>query len=37
NPSSGRCLDATNNNTTDGTPLQMWDCWGADNQLWTVP
>jgi len=35
--SSGLCLDVTDNESTDGTPLQLWDCWGATNQTWSVP
>ena len=37
NPGSERCLDATDNNTADGTPAQLWDCWGTANQLWKAP
>src|SRR5260221_223040 len=37
NSESGRCLDATNKSSADGTPLQIWDCWGASNQLWNLP
>ncbi|MGW4229190.1 ricin-type beta-trefoil lectin domain protein [Streptomyces sp. NPDC004980] len=32
----GKCLDATGNTGVDGTPVQLWDCTGAANQLWTV-
>jgi glucosylceramidase len=32
----GKCLDATDNTAADGTPVQIWDCTGADNQRWTV-
>jgi beta-glucanase (GH16 family) len=34
---SGLCLDVTDNRSADGTPLQLWDCWGATNQTWSVP
>ena len=34
---SGRCLDATNVSSADGTPLQIWDCTGGANQRWTLP
>jgi beta-glucanase (GH16 family) len=34
---SGLCLDVTDNQTADGTPLQLWDCWGAANQTWSAP
>ncbi len=38
NPQSGRCLDVVGAGTTDGTPLQIWDCNGTANQLWwTLP
>lgn len=32
----GRCLDATNLGTADGTRLQLWDCLGPNqtNQIW---
>ncbi|MFF2727145.1 lectin [Streptomyces sp. NPDC058008] len=32
----GKCLDATGNSGSDGTPVQIWDCTGAANQRWTV-
>jgi endoglucanase len=32
---SGRCLDLQNRGTADGTPVQLWDCGGAANQLWS--
>jgi endoglucanase len=32
---SGRCVDIAGNPGTDGTPVQLWDCWsGAANQKW---
>ncbi|WP_441247674.1 GH12 family glycosyl hydrolase domain-containing protein [Kitasatospora sp. McL0602] len=31
---SGRCLDISGFGTTDGTPVQLWDCSGAWNQAW---
>jgi hypothetical protein len=32
---SGRCLDADTNTIGDnGTTVQLWDCWGGDNQQW---
>ncbi|MFE3785549.1 RICIN domain-containing protein [Amycolatopsis sp. NPDC059090] len=37
NKASGRCLDATAEwGGVDGTPVQLWDCYGAGqtNQLW---
>jgi beta-glucanase (GH16 family) len=37
NTESGRCLDSTSKSSTNGTPLQIWDCWGAPNQLWNLP
>ncbi|MER6398792.1 non-reducing end alpha-L-arabinofuranosidase family hydrolase [Kitasatospora sp. NPDC001603] len=32
---SGRCLDVPNAGQTDGTNLQIYDCFGGTNQLWT--
>ncbi|TDB72253.1 ricin-type beta-trefoil lectin domain protein [Micromonospora sp. KC723] len=32
---SGRCLDVPGLSTTNGTQLQLWDCWGGSNQRWT--
>ncbi|MFG2966578.1 ricin-type beta-trefoil lectin domain protein [Streptomyces sp. NPDC048288] len=32
---SGRCIDVTDGSTADQTPLQIWDCGGADWQKWT--
>jgi len=32
---SGRCLDVTGQSQTDGTSLQIFDCWGGANQQWT--
>ena len=32
---SGRCLDVPNGSTTNGTQLQLWDCWGGTMQRWT--
>ncbi|WPB74506.1 ricin-type beta-trefoil lectin domain protein [Archangium violaceum] len=32
---NGKCIDIPNSNTTDGTPLQMWDCNGTGAQRWT--
>lgn len=28
------CIDAFNGDTQAGTPIQMWDCSGAGNQIW---
>ncbi len=33
---SGRCLDDPNGSTTNGVQLQIWDCSGGANQLWTA-
>ncbi|AUY53492.1 non-reducing end alpha-L-arabinofuranosidase family hydrolase [Streptomyces sp. CB01881] len=33
---SGRCLDVPNAGQTDGTYLQIHDCSGGNNQLWTL-
>jgi len=32
---SGRCLDVPNASTTNGTQLQLYDCWGGANQRFT--
>lgn len=32
----GKCLDVTGNGTADGTPVQLWDCFGGGNQRWTA-
>ncbi|WP_315974594.1 ricin-type beta-trefoil lectin domain protein [Micromonospora sp. MA102] len=31
----GKCLDATDNSSADGTPAQIWSCTGGANQQWT--
>ncbi|MGW4155418.1 arabinofuranosidase catalytic domain-containing protein [Micromonospora chersina] len=31
---SGRCLDVPDGSTTNGTQLQLWDCWGGTMQRW---
>jgi hypothetical protein len=33
---SGRCVDVPNASTVNGTQVQLWDCSGQANQLWTV-
>ena len=37
NPNFGRCLDATDVSSADGTPSQIWDCTGGANQQWNTP
>jgi endo-1,4-beta-xylanase len=32
---SNRCLDVPNQSQTDGTFLQIYDCWNGTNQQWT--
>ncbi|MEV0155467.1 RICIN domain-containing protein [Micromonospora sp. NPDC050686] len=32
---SGRCLDVPNGSTTNGTLVQLYDCWGGSMQRWT--
>jgi endo-1,4-beta-xylanase len=32
---SGRCLDVPNQSTTNGTQVQLYDCWGGSNQRFT--
>ncbi|GAA4573996.1 ricin-type beta-trefoil lectin domain protein [Micromonospora coerulea] len=31
----GKCLDVTDNSSADGTPVQIWTCFGGPNQQWT--
>jgi hypothetical protein len=33
---SGRCLDVIGQSQTDGTGVQIYDCWGGSNQQWTL-
>ncbi|WP_030857352.1 non-reducing end alpha-L-arabinofuranosidase family hydrolase [Streptomyces sp. NRRL S-37] len=33
---SGRCLDVSGAEQTDGTYLQLYDCWNGTNQQWTL-
>jgi endo-1,4-beta-xylanase len=32
---SGRCIDVPNASTTNGTQVQLYDCWGGSNQRFT--
>ena len=32
---SGRCVDVPNGTTTNGTQVQLYDCWGGAGQTWT--
>jgi poly(3-hydroxybutyrate) depolymerase len=32
---SGRCIDVPGATSTNGTPVQLWDCHGGTNQRWT--
>ncbi|MFB9235662.1 lectin [Plantactinospora siamensis] len=32
---SGRCVDVPNGSTTNGTQVQLYDCWGGDMQRFT--
>ncbi|MBO3731757.1 RICIN domain-containing protein, partial [Glycomyces niveus] len=32
---SNRCLDVPNQSTTNGTQVQIYDCWSGANQQWT--
>jgi Ricin-type beta-trefoil lectin domain-like len=35
---SNRCLDAdTGTIGSNGTKVQLWDCWGGQNQMWINP
>ena len=33
---SGLCIDIPRQNTSDGTPLQLFHCHGSPNQQWTI-
>jgi endo-1,4-beta-xylanase len=33
---SNKCLDVPNQSTSNGTQLQIYDCWSGVNQQWTV-
>jgi ricin-type beta-trefoil lectin protein/cellulase (glycosyl hydrolase family 5) len=33
--SAGRCLDVTSQATSNGTPVEVWDCNGGTNQQWS--
>jgi hypothetical protein len=33
---SNKCLDVSGLSTTNGTRVQIWDCWGGVNQQWTL-
>ena len=32
NVASGRCLDVSGASTADGAPMDIYDCWGGNNQ-----
>src|SRR3954452_11440033 len=32
---SGRCIDVPNASSSNGTQVQLYDCWCGSNQLWT--
>jgi len=32
NVASGRCLDVSGASGADGAPMNIWDCWGGNNQ-----
>ncbi|GAA0389128.1 hypothetical protein GCM10009541_35230 [Micromonospora gifhornensis] len=32
---AGRCVDVKDHGTGDGVRLQLWECWGTDNQKWS--
>lgn len=34
---SGKCVDVTNGNSANGTPLQLYTCNGTPAQTWSVP
>ncbi|WP_159392255.1 RICIN domain-containing protein, partial [Streptomyces stelliscabiei] len=37
NPRSGKCLDVSGANSSDGTLVNLWTCHGGTNQKWTLP
>uniref|UniRef100_UPI001AD837C6 acyltransferase domain-containing protein n=1 Tax=Streptomyces capitiformicae TaxID=2014920 RepID=UPI001AD837C6 len=37
NPQSGKCLDVSGANSSDGTLVHLWSCHGGANQKWTLP
>ncbi|WP_327356992.1 ricin-type beta-trefoil lectin domain protein [Streptomyces sp. NBC_01304] len=37
NPATGKCLDAADGNSTDGTRLVLYACHGGANQQWQTP
>ncbi|WP_158715540.1 RICIN domain-containing protein, partial [Streptomyces sp. NRRL S-481] len=37
NPQSGKCLDVSGANSSDGTLVHLWTCNGGANQKWTLP
>jgi predicted chitinase len=37
NPAANKCLDVRENNSANGTRLQIWSCTGAANQKWNAP
>ena len=36
NPQTGKCLEIAGFGSDDGTPLQIWECVGGDNQKWVL-
>ena len=35
NTQIGKCVDITDKGTANGTALQLWTCYGTDNQKWS--
>ncbi|MPY30750.1 RICIN domain-containing protein [Streptomyces adustus] len=35
NTTIGKCVDVVDNGTANGTKLQLWTCFGTDNQKWS--
>jgi hypothetical protein len=33
---SGKCLEVPGQSTANGARMQIWDCWGGNNQRWTL-
>lgn len=36
NRATGKCMEDLNFSMSDGGQVAQWDCWGGDNQKWTV-
>jgi hypothetical protein len=36
NTGAGKCVDVKDMETGNGTPLQIWECFGTSNQKWSA-